>query len=334
MIEGVLQSVQAAFADPATRNMLIFVGVLLVVAPLLFELTRLSGRASAELRKTLYIRYFAWLAIIPILVIPLLAGRLFIIGTLWIVALLGYREFSRATGLFRNHILSAVVVLGITLIFFSAADRWYNCFVALPTLVGAAIVVVAIFATAPDVGPKGYIQRVGLAVIGLLGGTCLGHTAYLANSVKFQAILLLVLLCVEINDVFAFTCGKLFGRRKLCPKVSPNKTIGGFVGAMVMTTALFVLLGRGVFAGTNLAHPGHLITMGLLVSVMGQLGDLVMSSIKRDIGVKDMGGLIPGHGGVLDRIDSLIFVGPVVFHYIGYHIGVGVGQPIRVFTGG
>ena len=101
----------------------------------------------------------------------------------------------------------------------------------------------------------------------------------------------------------------------------------------MLTTALFATLGHFVFRGTVLDSPIHLITLGLLLSLTGQWGDLVMSSIKRDLGIKDMAATIPGHGGLLDRFDSLIFVGPALFHYIGYFLGVGLDQPARVFTG-
>ena len=131
----------------------------------------------------------------------------------------------------------------------------------------------------------------------------------------------------------AFTCGRLVGRRKLCPQTSPNKTVGGALGAVVVTTLFVTAFGRLVFAGTTLDHVGRLAALGVLVSDGGQFGDLVLSSVKRDIGVKDMDDLIPGHGGLLDRFDSLLLVAPVVFHAVNYFVGVGAGQPVCVFTG-
>ncbi len=102
---------------------------------------------------------------------------------------------------------------------------------------------------------------------------------------------------------------------------------------MVLTTALFAALGHAVFQGTPLESPVHLIVMGAMLSIVGQFGDLVISSIKRDLGIKDMGVLIPGHGGLLDRFDSLMFVAPAMFHYIGYFQGFGLDQSTRIITG-
>lgn len=86
----------------------------------------------------------------------------------------------------------------------------------------------------------------------------------------------------------------------------------------MLTTILTVVLGRFAFAGTAVANPAHLLALGLLIGAGGQLGDLMLSAIKRDLGIKDMAATLPGHGGLLDRFDSLLLVAPAVFYYVGY----------------
>jgi len=302
----------------------------LALTPLIFLALEKAGKLSPALRSDLWTRYKSWLILTPLMIGPLLGGRLPAILGVGVLSILCYREFARATGLFRHRAISAVVALGILLLTFAAADHWYGFFVALSSLTISLLVIVALFADQP----KGYIQRVALAVLAFsFFGVCLGHYGYFANDKAGQAFLLAILLCVELNDVFAYCTGKLFGRRKLAPNTSPNKTLGGAIGAAILTSALFATLVHVIVDGTALDRHWHLVALGLLLSLTGQFGDLVMSSIKRDLGVKDLGASIPGHGGLLDRFDSLIFVGPAMFHYIGYFLGVGLDQPVRVFTG-
>lgn len=289
--------------------------VVLALAPLVFLGLDFAKKLSPALRSDLLIRYRSWLILTPLMVVPVLAGALVSILAIGVLALLCYREFARATGVFRHRAISAVVVVGIVLETYAAATRWYALFVALGSLLVSALVIVALFADEP----KGYIQRVALGIFAfVIFGVCLNHLGYVANFPMGQPLLLLILLCVELNDIFAYCCGKLIGRRKLAPQTSPNKTLGGSLGALFLTTTLFAGLAHFIFSGSQLDQPVHLLAMGLLLSLIGQFGDLVLSSVKRDLGIKDMATTIPGHGGLLDRFDSLLFVGPALFHYVSY----------------
>ena len=266
----------------------------------------------------------------PLIVVPILLGAAWAILGVGILSLLCYREYARATGLFREKAVSLVVVLGILAVTFTELDHWYRLFVA---LVPFSIGVIAIVAILRD-QPQGYIQRVALGVLGfVLFGSCLGHLGYLANDRNYRPMLLLIFLNVELNDVFAFMVGKTLGKRKLAPNTSPKKTVTGAVGALVLTTLLMMGVGSLVFQETVLASLAHLVILGVLLSVLGQFGDLMLSSIKRDLGIKDMAATIPGHGGLLDRFDSVILVAPAVFHYINYFVGVGTDQAPHVLTG-
>jgi phosphatidate cytidylyltransferase len=315
---------------PVSLWILLSIAAVLAITPLLFLVLEKAGKLTPALKTDLWTRYKSWLVLAPLMTVPFVLGRL---PAILAVALLGafcYREFARATGQFRHRLVSSVVALGGILITFSIADHWYNFFTALCSLVVSSIVIFSLF----EDQPKGYIQRVALGVLAFMFfGVSLGHFSYFANDRLGPPLQLAIILCVELNDVFAYCSGKIFGRRKLAPNTSPNKTIGGALGAMILTTALFGTIAHFIFQGTVLDRPQHLIALGALLSLTGQWGDLVMSSIKRDLGVKDLAATIPGHGGLLDRFDSLIFVGPALFHYIGYFLGVGLDQPIRVFSG-
>jgi phosphatidate cytidylyltransferase len=320
-----------AFDSRLVLGLTIAVVAVLSLTPFVFQLLKQTGKLNEKLRHELWMRWISWVILAPLMIGPVLLGAAETILAIAVLSLVCYREFARATGLFREHVVSLIVVVGILLIDFAALDNWYGFFAALSSLTVGAIAVVSILRDQP----KGYIQRVGLAVIGfMLFGVCLGHLGFFANDPNFRQILFWIILCVESNDVFAFICGKSFGHRKLAPNTSPNKTIGGSLGAFVLTTALAASLERLVFRGTFLDTWRHAVILGAMISILGQLGDLLLSSVKRDLGIKDMAATIPGHGGFLDRFNSLLLVSPAVFHYVGYYLGVGLAEQHRIFTMG
>ncbi|CAD7564665.1 Phosphatidate cytidylyltransferase [Citrobacter europaeus] len=145
------------------------------------------------------------------------------------------------------------------------------------------------------------------------------HVAFLLvlpdDGQQTGALLVLFLVgLTEFNDIAQYLWGKSIGRIKVIPRVSPNKTLAGLVGGVATTTLMAALLGPLM---TPLSIPLSLLA-GFIIGISGFCGDVVMSAIKRDIGVKDSGTLLPGHGGILDRLDSLIFTAPVFFHFIRY----------------
>jgi phosphatidate cytidylyltransferase len=318
-----------ALDPPFVRGFLIGLLALLIAAPLCLWILQISRKTPLERRRELWARYRSWLVFVPLMVGPILLGAGWTIAAIALMSVLCYREFARATGMFRQPAISSLVVLGILAVTFAVADHWYGLFVAITPLFIGVMAAVALCADQP----KGYIQRVALAVFAfLLFGMCFGHLAYFANDSQFRSILLWLILCVEFNDVFAYIVGKAIGRAKLAPNTSPNKTVAGALGALVLTTTLAAGLGAMVFSGSAVDSPLKLITLGLIVSLSGQLGDLTLSSIKRDLGIKDWAATFPGHGGLLDRCNSLLFAAPAAFHYIGYLRGIGLDQVPRIFS--
>jgi phosphatidate cytidylyltransferase len=303
----------------------------LVIVPVLILLLQATGKSNAERQGELWARYRSWLIFIPLMIGPVLLGAGWTIAAVCVMSILCYREFARATGLFRHRSISLLVVLGIFALTFAIADHWYGFFVAITPLMIACIAAVAIF----DDQPKGYIQRVALGIFAfLLFGVCFGHLGYFANDGNYRQMLIWLVVCVEQNDIFAYLVGKTLGRKKLAPNTSPNKTVAGAVGAMILTTLVAAGLGKMVFNGTEVATPFRLLLLGLILSFSGQLGDLALSSIKRDLGIKDWAATFPGHGGLLDRFNSLLFAAPAVFHFVGYLHGIGLDQVPRIITRG
>lgn len=126
-------------------------------------------------------------------------------------------------------------------------------------------------------------------------------------------LVLFLVLVAQISDVLQYVWGKLFGRHKIAPVLSPSKTWEGFIGGVLSASAV----GAGLWWATPF-NPWQAAALSFVITIMGFFGGLVMSAIKRDRGVKDYGNLIEGHGGVMDRIDSICFAAPVFFHLVRY----------------
>jgi phosphatidate cytidylyltransferase len=259
--------------------------------------------------------YRGWLVMVPLVVACIFLGRAATIVFLTVVAALGFREYARATGLSRDRWMTAVVYLGIASVAVVSlvpdphlgVPGWYGLFAILPAYVMAVILLIPILRDRA----QGQLQLIALAALGFLYiGWMFGHLAFLANAKQAYGYLLYLMFAVELNDVAAFTCGRLFGRHPLRPNISPNKTWEGALGALAVSLALPWILG---FSFPHFDWLERLLT-GLIVGIGGQLGDLSISVIKRDLGIKDMGDTIRGHGGILDRIDSMIYVAPLFFH--------------------
>jgi phosphatidate cytidylyltransferase len=124
-------------------------------------------------------------------------------------------------------------------------------------------------------------------------------------------LVMFVLLATWAVDTGAYFIGKLYGSKKLAPRLSPGKTVEGSIAGFVSA----VIIGAVTAAVIRMPQP-HGLILGALIGIVGQIGDLAESALKREVGIKDFGSIVPGHGGILDRIDSLLFTGPVVFWYV------------------
>lgn len=150
-------------------------------------------------------------------------------------------------------------------------------------------------------------------------------------SIAFSAIVLLreessylyllVFICPWISDMFAYLVGRFFGRHKLIPEVSPNKTVEGSIGGVVSSAIIFVVYGfiiKTWFATSLNPSIYAMAISGAVISIISQVGDLIASMVKRQYGIKDYGRIFPGHGGVMDRFDSVLTAAPVLLLFLSY----------------
>jgi phosphatidate cytidylyltransferase len=160
---------------------------------------------------------------------------------------------------------------------------------------------------------------------GLLShGVLLRHLEGVESAWHGTALVFAPVLLTWASDTSAYFAGRQWGRRKLIPRVSPGKTVEGSIGALIGTVVVALLYSEVLRQfGSYQLGLGAALVFGLLVSITAQIGDLAESLLKRDTGVKDSGAFFPGHGGVLDRVDSLLFTLPLAYLFFRFMIGPG-----------
>ena len=266
---------------------------------------RLAGRSC----RGLVVRYLAWFLIIPPILLPLVYSRIAFQAVTCVVSLLCFREFSRACGLWRDRGLVILCYGLVVATYLLIAANSYGLHQAMPIFTVAALVVVPLVRNEY----AHMIQKVCLALLGVLYfGWFLSYLACLRALEVGVGSVFFIMVLVECNDACSYLWGSLMGRRKLARKISPDKTLEGAAGGALCVAALACLL-RDFAPFPTLA--GVLVSAAA-ISLLGLCGDLTVSVIKRDLNVKDMGRAIPGHGGVLDRVDSLILCAPAFFRVV------------------
>jgi phosphatidate cytidylyltransferase len=317
-----MMSPQVALHDPVFRAYFVIVFVSLALGGAVLVFLRFGLKKELG---PIWSTYRSWLIMAPIALLIVFAGRVpFIVGVT-LLAIFGFKEFARASGLYRDWWMTGAVYAGIVTVGLASlmphprgeepGTGWYGFFVAVPVFAIALILLIPILRNRA----RGELQKMSLSIVGFVYiGWMFGHLGFLANARNAYGFICYIIFATELSDVAAFTFGRLFGRHPLRSEISPKKTWEGALGAIVVSLILPWLL-RFSFPFFG---PWQLILTGLIVGVGGQLGDLSISVIKRDIGTKDMGSAIPGHGGILDRIDSLIYVAPLFLHMAGYYYGL------------
>lgn len=307
-------------ADPGYRHFgSVAGGLLLVFGAVLLALRITPLWSSPGIQKT-WIAYRSWLVMVPVSFLALGLGRGAFIGAVCLLSLGVIKEFARATGLYQDWGFTITVYVTVVGFFSAVFTHWYGLFVAMPVYAVVVIFMLPSFRNAY----AGMIQKVGLSTIALIYlGWFPAHLAYLMNHPHGYAYILFLILGTELNDASAFLTGKLFGRRKMIPNISPGKTVEGALGSLA-AICIYVWSVRQWLPGFS---PQMLGLSVLILWIGGTMGDLAISFVKRDIGIKDMGRLIPGHGGLLDRVDSLMLTSPLFFHAVNHYVKFPGGMP-------
>jgi len=203
----------------------------------------------------------------------------------------------------------AGLVLG-SLIPLSLYPKEPECFAAGLTFILLSLTTVALLQKGEF---PALLEKVGKHLLGLLYVSfLLAHFILLLRLERGRVWILFTLVATYFGDTAAFYVGRGWGRRKLAPRISPGKTVEGGLGEIGGSLMGALLFRFFFFPQLSVTHA---LALGIGVGIIGQMGDLWESIIKRSAGVKDSGTLIPGHGGLLDRIDSVLFAGPFVYHY-------------------
>ena len=312
------------------RYTLLAVFVALVISSLIvFVLRRLKSQKDYT---ELYLRVRTWWMIAVLFTVTLILSRPVSLMFLAFVSWLALREFLSLVA--KESIARRVLFwayLSVPLQYYWVYEQWYGMFIIfipvyLFMLLPTQVVILG--------QTEGFLRRIGILHWGLMTTVySLSHAGFLLVLEPIEnarispawpspesaiapgpGLLILLVLLTQLNDVFQFLWGKSLGKRKIVPQVSPGKTWAGLIGGVATTILLAWIIGPQL---TLLDGPRALIA-GLLIGLGGFAGDVSISALKRDLGVKDSGTLLPGHGGILDRVDSLTFTAPLFFHFVWY----------------
>ena len=296
------------------------VGILVVASAVGFGLKmRLARGEPHAVIDNLNARVKAWWVMAAAIGLALLAGGGGVILLFAFTSLVALREYATITPTRRGDHWALLFGFFVVLPFqyFLIWIEWYGLYsIFIP--VYAFLILPILAALSGDI--RNYMQRTAEIQWGLMISVfCISHVPALLTldipgyEGRNAFLLVFLIFVVQSSDVLQYVWGKLLGKHKIAPELSPSKTVEGFLGGVASATAL----GAALWWITPFSA-GAAALISLAVTLMGFLGGLVMSAIKRDRGVKDWGAMIKGHGGILDRLDSVCFSAPVFFHIVRY----------------
>jgi phosphatidate cytidylyltransferase len=290
---------------------------LLIIATLIVAVLR---RGDAEKYRELGARIYSWWVMIAIFTLAIAVSKRLSIIFFALISFLALKEYlAMITTRRADRRVVFWAFLAIPVQFYWVDIGWYGLFLIFIPVYMFLLIPVRMVLIGET---KGFLHAAGTLHWGLMTTVfSISHAAYLlalpetdASLAGGPGLLFFLVFLSQFNDVAQYTWGKLFGKHPVVPKVSPKKTYEGLIGGVLTTTLTAWLIAPYL---TPL-QGGYAPVAGLIIGLSGFFGDVVISALKRDIGVKDSGNLIPGHGGIMDRIDSLTFTAPLFFHYLYY----------------
>lgn len=307
-----------------TNNFLFLLGCVLgvlVVASAIGQYLKLkSGPDGPNLTvENLNARINAWWGMVGLMALAFLAGHVGVVVLFAICSFAALREFLTLTNTkVADHwaiVVAAFVVLPLQYVF--VGMNWYGLYsIFIPVYAFLLMPIVSTLSGETD----NFLVRVAEAQWALMISVfCVSHVPALLslNIPDFEGrnlfLIFFLVVVVQSSDVFQYVWGKLIGKHKIAPNISPSKTLEGLIGGVLTASVLGASL-YWITPFTILEAAG----MSVVITIMGFLGGLVMSAIKRDRGIKDWGHLIAGHGGFIDRLDSVIFSAPIFFHIVRF----------------
>lgn len=306
--------------DPVLSAIMGIWGLLILASLGVFALTRIKPQKDyTELAR----RTKSWWVMIGIFTGAMLSGQTASLWLLGFISFLALKEYFSVIPTRRtDRRVLFWAYLAIPVQYYWASMAWYGMFVVFIPIYMFLLIAGRMLLTKRT---DGFLNAAGTVHWGLMTTVFfLSHTGYLlilptreSSPTGGSGLLLYLVFLTQFNDVAQYVWGKLFGKHKITPVVSPKKTWEGFLGG-ITTTALIAMC---IAPFLTPFGAGMAFCSGLLIGVSGFLGDIIISAVKRDIGVKDMGAMIPGHGGIMDRVDSLTFTAPQFFYFTCYFYG-------------
>ena len=295
-------------------------GLLLLAGIVVFVLSRLYPEKDfLELRQ----RTRSWWAMVAVYTVAVLSHRAALLWLFGFISFLALKEFFSMIPTRRaDRRVLFWAYLAVPLQYYWAGIAWYGMFIVFIPVYMFFIIATRMLLTGKT---EGFLKAVSTVQWGLMTTVfSLSHMAYLlmlparpSSPAGGAGFVMFLVFLTQLNDIAQYVWGKLFGRRPIVPTVSPKKTREGLIGGIVTSMLAAVLIAPYLTPFSSARALGA----GCLIAMTGFIGDIIISAVKRDIGVKDTGALIPGHGGILDRVDSLTFTAPQFFYFVCYFYG-------------